>query len=67
MSHISNFPGGYSPVLSYGPDKFSGPTQYRVVEVHNNHPPTSQCKRGPSPEPAAGVCWVVVQNWKPLP
>ncbi len=38
MSRITNFPGGYSPVLSYGPDKFSGPTQYRVVEVHDNHP-----------------------------
>ncbi len=67
MSHITNFPGGYAPVLSYGPDKFSGPTQYRVVEVHDNHPPTSQCKRGPAPAPAAGVCWVVVQAWKPLP
>ncbi len=67
MSHITNFPGGYSPVLSYGPDKFSGPTQYRVVEVHDNHPPTTLCKRGPPPGPPAGVCWVVVQNWKPLP
>ena len=67
MSHITNFPGGYSPVLSYGPDKFSGPTQYRVVEVHDNHPPTSLCKRGPVGEPPAGVCWVVEQNWAPLP
>jgi hypothetical protein len=67
MSHITNFPGGYSPVLSYGPHTFSGPTQYQVVEVHDNHPPTSQCKRGPPPGPAAGVCWVVVQKWKPLP
>jgi hypothetical protein len=67
MSHITNFPGGYSPVLSYGPDKFSGPTQYQVVKVHDNHPPTSQCKRGPPPAPAAGVCWVTVQKWKPLP
>ena len=67
MSRITNFPGGYSPVLSYGPSNFSGPTQYRVVEVHDNHPPTSQCKRGKAPAPAAGVCWVVVQNWAPLP
>jgi hypothetical protein len=67
MSHVTNFPGGYSPVLSYGPDKFYGPTEYRVVEVHDNHPPTSQCKRGTPPAPAAGVCWVVVQNWTPLP
>ncbi len=67
MAHVMDFPGGYSPVLSYGSDKFSGPTQYRVVEVHDNHPPTSLCKRGPAPAPAAGVCWVVVQNWRPLP
>jgi hypothetical protein len=67
MSHITDFPGGYAPVLSYGPDKFSGPTQYRVVEVHDNHPPTSQCKHGPAASPPAGVCWVVMQNWKPLP
>jgi hypothetical protein len=67
MSRITNFPGGNSPVLSYAPDKFYGPTEYRVVEVHDNHPPTSQCKRGAPPAPAAGACWVVVQNWKPLP
>jgi Periplasmic binding protein len=67
MAHITKFPGGYSPVLSYGPHRFSGPTQYQVVEVHDNHPPTTQCKRGPPPAPAAGVCWVVVQTWKPLP
>ncbi len=67
MSRITDFPGGYSPVLSYGPDKFSGPTQYRVVEVHDNHPPTSLCKRGPVGEPPAGVCWVVEKNWTPLP
>ena len=67
MSRITDFPGGYSPVLSYGPKTFSGPTQYRVVEVHDNHPPTSQCKRGKAPAPPAGVCWVVVRNWAPLP
>jgi hypothetical protein len=67
MSRVTNFPGGYSPVLSYGPDKFFGPTQYRVVKVHDNHPPSSQCKRGKPPAPPAGVCWVVVQNWTALP
>jgi hypothetical protein len=67
MARVSNFPGGYSPVLSYGPHKFYGPTEYRVVKLHNNKPPSSQCKRGPPPAPAAGVCWVVVQGWKPLP
>ena len=36
MSRITNFPGGYSPVFSFGPDKFSGPTEYQVVALHNN-------------------------------
>jgi hypothetical protein len=67
MSRIKNFPGGYSPVLSYGPDKFYGPTEYRVVKVHTNKPPSSQCKRGKGKAPPAGVCWVVEQNWTPLP
>jgi hypothetical protein len=67
MSRVTNFPGGYSPVLSYGPDKFYGATEYRVVKLHTNKPPSSQCKRGPPPAPAAGVCWVVVQGWKSLP
>ena len=33
-----------SPVWTFGPDKFYGPTQYQVVKVHNNVPPSSQCK-----------------------
>ena len=32
---------GFSPTLTYGPNKFYGPTEYRVVKVHDNHPPTS--------------------------
>ena len=44
MAKIPNFPGGYSPVLTYGPDKFYGPTEYRVVRLHTNSPPSSQCK-----------------------
>jgi len=66
MAKISNFPGGYSPILSYGPDKFYGPTQYRVVRLHTNSPPSSQCKF-PLDHIPQGVCWVVVDNWQPLP
>jgi hypothetical protein len=66
MSRISNFPGGYSPTLSYGPDTFSGPTQYRIVRLHTNVPPSSQCKF-PMNHIPQGVCWVVVKNWQPLP
>ena len=52
------------PTLSFGPDKFYGPTEYRVVEIHNNIP-EGQCARPKYPAPA-GTCWVVKQNWKPL-
>jgi ABC-type branched-subunit amino acid transport system substrate-binding protein len=67
MSRVKNFPGGDSPILTYGPDKFAGPTEYRVVKLHNNVPPTSQCKLPAAPLKPQGRCWVVVQGWKPLP
>jgi hypothetical protein len=67
MSKITNFPGGYSAVLSYGPDKFSGPTTYQVVRLHNNVPPSSQCKTPMKPLGPQGVCWVNVDGWRPLP
>jgi hypothetical protein len=66
MAKISNFPGGYSPVLSYGPSKFYGPTEYRIVRLHVNSPPSSQCKF-PMNHIPQGVCWVVVNDWQPLP
>jgi len=66
MAKISDFPGGYSPTLSYGPDTFSGPTRYQVVRLHNNVPPSSQCKLGMN-HLVQGVCWVSVSNWRPLP
>jgi ABC-type branched-subunit amino acid transport system substrate-binding protein len=67
MSRIKNFQGGFSPVLTYGPDKFAGPTEYRVVSLHDNNPPSSQCKIPAGKLPPQGRCWVVVQSWKPLP
>jgi Periplasmic binding protein len=66
MARISNFPGGYSPVLSYAPGRFSGPTQYRVVKLYVNVPPTSECKMPKNHVPQV-VCWVVEKNWQPLP
>ena len=38
MSKITDFPGTYTPVLSYGPDKRYGPTEYQVVRLHINSP-----------------------------
>jgi Periplasmic binding protein len=67
MSRISNFPGGYSPILSYGPDRFSGPTEYRVVKLRVNLPPSSQCHTPMKPLGPETTCWVVQQNWQPLP
>jgi len=65
MSKIEDFPGTYSPVLTYGPDKFYGPTQYQVVEIHDNNPPTSACKTTYK-HTSQGTCWVTVQSWQPL-
>ena len=66
LSKIKNFPGGLSPVWTFGPDKFYGPTSYTVVKIHNNVPPSSQCDLKTNHKPQ-GTCWVVVQKAKPLP
>jgi hypothetical protein len=66
MSRITDYPGTLSPVWSFGPNKFYGPTQYQVVEVHNNVPPSSLCKMPKSGKPQ-GTCWVTMQPFKPLP
>jgi hypothetical protein len=67
MSKVTDYPGGYSPILSFGPDKFSGPTEYEVVSLHNNVPPTSVCRLPLGPLPPQARCWHIVQSWKPLP
>jgi len=66
MSKITDFPGSLSPVWTFGPDKFYGPTEYQVVKIHNNVPPSSQCKLKTNHKPQ-GTCWVSVQPFKPLP
>jgi len=66
MSKITNFPGTYSPILSYGPNKRYGPTEFQVVKLHNNVPPSSQCKLT-SQGKAQGTCWVTVTPFAPLP
>jgi len=65
MASISGFAGTYSPVLSYGADKFAGPTEYEVVELHNNVLPSSRCVLTYQGK-TQGTCWVVVQSWRPL-
>jgi Periplasmic binding protein len=66
MSKITNYQGTLSPVWSFGPNKFYGPTQYQVVEVHNNVPKSTLCKM-PKSGIAQGTCWVTQQPFKPLP
>jgi len=66
MSKITNFPGADAPVWSFSPTKMYGPTQYQVVKLHNNVPPSSQCKLKTNHKPQ-GTCWVSVQPFAPLP
>jgi ABC-type branched-subunit amino acid transport system substrate-binding protein len=66
MSKIKNIPGTLSPIWSYGPNKMYGPTEYQVVKVHNNVPPSPQCVPQANGKPQ-GTCWVVEQKWAPLP
>ena len=44
MSKITDFPGTWSTELSYAPDKRYGPTQYQVVKLRLNSPPSPLCK-----------------------
>jgi ABC-type branched-subunit amino acid transport system substrate-binding protein len=66
MAQIKNYPGTWSPTLSFGADKRYGPTKYQVVEIHNNVPPSSACITKSNGQPQ-GTCWVVKQTWQPLP
>jgi Periplasmic binding protein len=65
MSRIENFQGTLTPVLTYGPDKFYGPVEYKVVRIHNNDPNHNACILTYTGKPQ-GTCWQVVQGYKPL-
>ena len=65
MSKITNFPGTWVNTLSYGPDKFYGPTEYQVVKIHNNDPPSPECILKSNGKPQ-GTCWVSEQKYQPL-
>ncbi|HEY1828689.1 MAG TPA: ABC transporter substrate-binding protein [Acidimicrobiales bacterium] len=66
MAKVSDFPGTLSPTWTFGSNKAYGPTEYQVVKIHNNVPPSSQCLLKTNGKPQ-GTCWVVEQTWKPLP
>lgn len=66
MSKIQNFPGGLNPVWNFSPTKFYGPTDYQVVKILNNVPPSKQCILTFDGKPQ-GTCWVSETPFKPLP
>jgi len=66
MSKLTFALGTNTPVLSYGPDKRYGPTEYQVVRLHINSPVSSQCKMPKNNVPQF-TCWVQVQPFVPLP
>jgi Periplasmic binding protein len=65
MASIHNFAGTWSPILSFGPDRFAGPTQYRVVRIYNNSPTDNKCVLTFNGIPQ-GTCWQIVDNFQPL-
>jgi len=66
MASIENFPGTWYPTLSYGPDRFAGPTSYEVVRLHTNDPKNNACPLTYNGVPQ-GTCWQVVAPFQPLP
>ena len=66
LSKVKNFPGTYTPILSFGPDKRYGPTQFKIVRLRNNVPPSSACQLTSQGKPQ-GTCWVTVEPFTPLP
>jgi hypothetical protein len=66
MSKITNFQGTLTPVLSYGLNKRYGPTEFKIVKLRNNVPPSSACQLT-SQDKTQGTCWVTVSSWEPLP
>ena len=65
MASIKNYSGTLSPILSYSSDKFYGPTQYRVVSLHNNSAADNECIKNYKGRVQA-TCWRIVRNWRPL-
>ncbi len=65
MASIQGFPGTLTPTLSFGPHKFYGPVEYRVLRIHNNDPNQNACvlKSDGTPQ---GTCWQIVQDYQPL-
>ena len=59
MSHITNFPGRLLARAELRAGQVLGPHAVPGGRGARQPPADGQCKRGPAPAPAAGVCWVV--------
>ena len=66
MAQIQGFDGTWYPTLSFGPEKFYGPTQFEVVRLHTNDPKANACPLTYNGIPQ-GTCWQVVQPFGNLP
>ena len=66
LSKITHFPGTTTPQLSFSATKHYGPTEYKIVRLRNNVPPSPDCQLT-SQGKAQGTCWVTVQPFTPLP
>ncbi len=67
MSKITDFPGTWANVLSYGPDKRYGPTESQVVKLRVNSPPSPLLCKPTAGQPPPATCWVTVEPYAPLP
>ncbi len=67
MSKITDFPGTWANVLSYGPDKRYGPTEYQVVKLRVNSPPSPLLCKPTAGQPPPATCWVSIKPYAPLP
>jgi len=66
LSRIKDFPGTTTPQLSFSATKHYGPTEYKIVRLRNNVPPSTACQLT-SQGKAQGTCWVTVQPFTRLP
>ncbi len=66
LSKVKDFAGTTTPVLSFSATKHYGPTEYKIVRLRNNVPPSSDCQLTSEGKPQ-GTCWVTVQPFTPLP
>ena len=55
MAKITDFPGGFSPVLSYGPDKFSGPDAVPGGQAPHQRPAVDPVQDAAGPHPPGRV------------